>query len=115
MVKQDSVALLRQKCGEKSQARVAKEIGVSSTTVCQILSGTYGGDPSRVLQLVVETYGSLTVKCPVMGGELPLSECRIERNSTDRANHQRVLFFRTCPSCEHNPSATLRDHPKGGN
>ena len=103
MVSRDATALLRQKCAEMNQSRVAKEIGVSSTTVSQILSGNYGADPSQVLQLVVETYGSLTVECPVIGGAIPLAECRVERDSTDRANHQRVLFFRTCPSCPQNP------------
>ena len=98
----DALGLLRQKCTELNQARVARELGVSSGTVSQILSGTYGADPGNVLQRAIEVYGGLTVECPVLG-DLPLYECSIERKATDRANHRRVLLFRTCPTCRHNP------------
>lgn len=36
--------------GETTQARVAKEAGVSATTLSQVLSGTYAADPARVVE-----------------------------------------------------------------
>lgn len=36
--------------GEATQARVAKEAGVSTTTLSQVLSGTYAADPARVVE-----------------------------------------------------------------
>jgi len=99
MTATDRLELLRQRVAESSQAKVAKELGYSASTVNQVLKGSYAGGLDNFLERVAEVYGGDTIDCPVLG-DIPLSRCSSERKKPFRAtNHQAVELFRTCPHC----------------
>lgn len=52
MEQQDALARVRAliEAGQTTQSRVAKETGLSTTTLSQVLAGTYPADPTRVLE-----------------------------------------------------------------
>ncbi|MDY0212583.1 MAG: helix-turn-helix transcriptional regulator [Desulfuromonadaceae bacterium] len=102
MTSPDLHNLLRQRVDATSQAHVAREIGYSSATISQILSGKYGGDSSLVMARVEEVYGATTVQCPVLG-EIPLKKCASHsRREFAATNPLRVSLHRACRTCPHN-------------
>lgn len=102
MTSTDRMALLRDKCADLGQAEVARRIGRSGSTISQILSGKYCGDPAAVLQLIDETFGGSTVECPVLG-EITLNRCANQRKKPFAAtNPVRIALYAACKECEHN-------------
>ncbi|WP_298437962.1 hypothetical protein [Geobacter sp.] len=100
MTQSDQLELLRQKCVELSQARVAAAIGYSPSAVNQALRGTYKGDLSNMLGKVSEVFGNETVSCPILG-EIPLAKCAYHRRREFAAtNPLRVQLWRACRQCE---------------
>jgi len=97
----DAMKLLREKVAEHGQAAVGRMLGYSNGSgVCQVLKGEYKGAPDEMLKRVVEVFGGLTVKCPVLG-EIPLSQCAEERKKPFAAtSHQRVALWKACQKCE---------------
>jgi transcriptional regulator with XRE-family HTH domain len=100
MTKPDLMQLLRQKCEELSQARVAAAIGYSPSAVNQALKGSYRGDLTNLLNRVAEVFGDETVSCPILG-EIPLGKCAFHRRRPFAAtNPLRVTLWRACRQCE---------------
>ena len=58
---------LRTECDRTSQAQVAQRLGVSGTTVSQVLSGTYAANPIRIERRVRGELMGAQCNCPVMG------------------------------------------------
>ena len=97
----DWMDVLRARCAQTSQARVAQEIGMSPTTVSQVLSGKYLGALDRVRARVEGALMRRTVGCPVLG-ELPRNECLDHQGRPFAAtNPQRVMLWRACRACAH--------------
>lgn len=104
MTTSDQLLLLRDKVAELGQAEVARRIEYASSTISQILGGSYAGNPDNVLAKVEEVFGTSTVNCPYFGYPIPLSACAKHRTRPFAAtNPQRVQLFRACHSCPHNP------------
>ena len=103
MTQPDAMKLLREKVAEHGQATVGRMLGYSNGSgVCQVLKGEYKGAPDEMLKRVVEIFGGLTVKCPVLD-DIPLSQCATERKKQYAAsNHQQVALFKACQSCPQN-------------
>lgn len=102
MTKPDAMQLLREKCAELGQAKVARLLGISAPAISQIISGKYGASPDAILTRVVEVFGGLSVDCPVLG-DIPLARCADERrNEFPATNHQDVELRRACPDCRYN-------------
>ncbi|MCH4295601.1 helix-turn-helix domain-containing protein [Shewanella sp. 3B26] len=84
------------------QKAVANKLGISRTTVSQVLSGKYPGDMERMRKLVEGAYMNRTVLCPVLG-EIPLNECLAnQRNTRTTGNPIRIKLYRACRAgCGH--------------
>ncbi|WP_321367650.1 helix-turn-helix transcriptional regulator [uncultured Desulfuromusa sp.] len=103
MTTSDQLQLLRDNVAELGQGVVAKRIGYASSTISQILSGSYAGNPDKVLQKVEEVFGNSTVHCPYFGYPISLADCAKHRNRPFAAtNPQRVQLYRECNRCPHN-------------
>jgi transcriptional regulator with XRE-family HTH domain len=94
--------LLRRMVAETSQARVAREIGMSPAAINQAVQGKYQGDVEKLLTRVAERYGAETTVCPVLG-EITLGRCADERKRPFAASSPlRVRIYRACKQCDNN-------------
>ncbi|OQY20109.1 MAG: hypothetical protein B6I36_02380 [Desulfobacteraceae bacterium 4572_35.1] len=102
MSNDDRLKLLRKAIAESSQAVVSRALGYSASTISQIVSNSYAGDPSAVLQRVEEVFGRTSVECPIMG-TIPLGKCvDTKRRPFAATNSQRVQQYKACKSCSQN-------------
>lgn len=103
MTESSLIDLLRDAvAAQGSQARVAKMLGYSSTTISQALSGNYQGQLDTFLNRVEEVFGTRSFDCPVLG-EIPLNRCVRERRTPfSTANPLRVQLYRACMNCKFN-------------
>ena len=82
-----------------SQAKVGRLLGYSSTTVSQVLNGTYGGQLDGFLTRVEETFSPSEVDCPILG-TITLPVCVAERRQPFcTANPHRVRMYQACRKC----------------
>ncbi len=82
-----------------SQSKVAAIMGYSTTTISQVLSGSYGGGIDSFLQKVEEHFGTQAIACPILG-EIKLPECVSERRKPfSNANPLRVQLYKRCCKC----------------
>ena len=92
---------LRHQCANRSQAKVARELGVSGALISQVLKGKYPGDLTRIEKLVRGEYLGDTVTCPILG-ELELDNCqRYQRDKIATHNPLRVQLYRACKTCSY--------------
>ena len=93
------IEALRTECDRYGQATTAKRIGISATTVCQILSGSYKGNLARMQARIEGALLGQTVDCPVCG-DIPRDRC-IEHQTRkfSATSPMRVQPARACPSC----------------
>ncbi|MDR1656157.1 MAG: helix-turn-helix domain-containing protein [Deltaproteobacteria bacterium] len=69
--------LLRKRVEASTQAQVARELGVSKTTVSQLLGGKYGASPAKLEARVMALYGGQSglFICKHTGVEVTPLEC----------------------------------------
>ncbi|MEX0732876.1 MAG: helix-turn-helix transcriptional regulator [Aquisalimonadaceae bacterium] len=98
----DWMETLRRACKEKSQARVAAILGVSSAMISQALKGKYPGSTTTLKQRVEGALMGYTVNCPVLG-DIPANTCLDHQRAPFAAtNSQRVRLYRACRNgCPH--------------
>lgn len=95
----DWLAALRAECARSSQAKVGHRLGVSGSTINQVLKGTYPGDVKRIQGLVEGELLGATVVCPVLG-EIPRNRClEHQRRPFAATSPMRVQLYHTCPTC----------------
>lgn len=97
------VLALAEECdARKSQAKVARRIGYSPTTVNQVISRTYKGDLAAVEAAVRGAFLGERVDCPVLG-PLPRDRClNHQRQPLIATNPERVRLYRACRNgCPH--------------
>lgn len=103
----DWLTALRDACAARSQAAVAREVGVSRTTVSLVLSGRYPADHAAVAQRVRDTLmGDAPVACPGLGETITAAACadwRAKARALVATSSQRVAMYRACRACPHNP------------
>lgn len=90
---------LRTECERIGRAAVCKTIGISPTTVSQLLSGTYKGSLDRMQSRVEGALLGSTVDCPVCG-VIPRDRCidhQVRKFSA--TSPMRVQLARQCPTC----------------
>jgi DNA-binding Lrp family transcriptional regulator len=92
--------VLQQQCDSRSQSSVAEDLGVSATTINQVLKRIYKGRTDRIKSMVEGKYMGAKVDCPVIG-ELPRDRCmqHQSRRKFAATNPLRVQLHRTCPTC----------------
>ena len=93
---------LRDRCDRKSQAAVARRLGVSTTVISQVLCGKYPSPTGRIQALIEGAYMDRAVYCPVLG-PLAADRCEHYQAATFQAtNSQRVRVYRACHhTCPH--------------
>jgi DNA-binding transcriptional regulator YdaS (Cro superfamily) len=103
----DWSAALREECEKTSQVAVARRLGISASTINQILKGVYKGNLTRFETLVRGELMRETVVCPVMG-EITKRRCHDEqRRPFAVTNPVRVAVWRACrDGCPH---STIRE------
>ncbi|MES1936711.1 helix-turn-helix domain-containing protein [Salinisphaera hydrothermalis] len=95
----DWIAALRKECGQTSQAKAGQRLGVSGSTVNQVLKGNYRGDMARIQGLVEGELMHATVHCPVLG-EIGRNRCfENQRRPLAATNPTRVALYKACPTC----------------
>lgn len=100
MTEHDLLQLLKQKTAELGQSNVARALSYSSAAISQILSGTYRGDSTNILQKVREMYGGISVQCPILD-QITLELCANQRRKDFAAtNPQRVKLYQSCKKCQ---------------
>ena len=94
----DWLAVLADECKATSQAATARRLGVSPTTINQVLKKSYPGDMERIESLVRGELMGKLVTCPVIG-EIPLKRC-LEHQARKFAptNPMRVQLYHACRS-----------------
>lgn len=97
----DWLDVLDKRCRASSQAQVARDLGLSASTINQVTKGTYKADTARIEQLVRGKYMAETVRCPVIG-LIGRDDCaRNQRHKGIATNPNRARLARTCPTCIH--------------
>ncbi len=93
---------LAEECDNTSQARTAKRIGYSPTTVNQVLRGSYKGDLGTVEAAVRGALLGAVLTCPVLD-EITTDKClREQRRPLTPTSPQRVRVWRACRAgCPH--------------
>lgn len=102
------IDVLRQECDRvKSQAKVARQLGVSAAMVNQVLNGVYKASTDRIEALVRGELMHETVQCPVMGDVSKRKCADVQAQPFAATNPQRVALYRACRSgC---PFSSLRE------
>lgn len=93
---------LREACAVQGQKPVARIIGYSTTTISQVLSGTYKGETKRIQTAVEGALMGAVVECPVIG-EIPRQRCIEHQRRKGRVvatNPMRVQLAQACRTCE---------------
>jgi hypothetical protein len=95
------ILALAEACDRESQSAAARKIGMSLTTVSEVLANKYKADPKRVRETVMGALMGSTVSCPVLGDDLPRDRCIIfQKQDFAASNPQRVQLWRACPTCK---------------
>jgi hypothetical protein len=103
----DWLRALKAEAERTSQAQVARRLGISASTVNQVLNGVYKADTGRVETLVRGELMNETVACPVLG-DLSKRRCLdVQAQPFADTNPQRVQLYRACRhSC---PFSSIRE------
>lgn len=98
---------LAQRVAQRSQRKVAEELGVSAAMVNQVLKGSYTGNLDTLRVKVEGAYMDQCVMCPVLG-RLPVHECEAnQKRPFTASNPQRVQLYRACRAgCPHSQLAS---------
>ncbi len=98
------LTILARECARTSQARVARELGVSAAMVNQVLKGRYSGNIATIKTRVAGALMGATVNCPVLG-EISVNAC-LDHQTRPFAptNAQRVRLYKACLVCPNNRS-----------
>jgi transcriptional regulator with XRE-family HTH domain len=75
----DAAELLRKQVESSSQAVVARELGISKSTVSQLLSGKYGASSENIDRKILMVYGGErgVFKCLHTGEDITPLDCAI--------------------------------------
>lgn len=85
-----------------TQTAVARELGVSSSTVSQALRGYYVGDVDKLAAQVRGAFMNEWVRCPIYA-DLPLKNClELQVRPLAFTNPLRPKLFKACQTCPNN-------------
>ncbi len=104
MISAESKSILRHHIAAKSQRRVAKELGVSPTTISLVLADKYGASTEAIETRIKGFYGqSGQVNCPVLG-EISPARCAENRQRAQvirtAGNPATIRLFAECRKCK---------------
>jgi len=111
----DWIVALADECDRGGQGATARRIGVSKTTINEVVRRRYKARLGNVEQKVRGALMGTTVVCPVLG-EIGVDLClENQKRPFSAANPVRVQLHRSCPTCPHKrtrPSPSSSPHPK---
>ncbi|MHB1350083.1 MAG: helix-turn-helix domain-containing protein [Desulfobulbaceae bacterium] len=97
--------LLRRQVQLRGASMVARELGVSPTTISLTLNGKYGASTDKIERRVMRIYGDGTgVDCPVLGKITP-RKCvetweRAGRIGSRAGNPRTIKLYKLCMKCD---------------
>lgn len=95
----DWLDILRKACAESSQSAVGKRLGLTGSTISQVLAGKYCASTDAVEERVRGVLMNKTVDCPQLG-ELSAKVCLDWQAKPFAAtNPLRVRMFKSCKTC----------------
>ncbi len=97
-------------CEATSQADVSRRLGISASSVCLLLKGTYKGRLDHMEARVRGELMARTVQCPVLG-EMSTRQCCDEQKKPYWPNPLRSALFKACKTCPHASQPTSRKEP----
>lgn len=102
MKEPDWIAALREEQKRTSQRLVSARLGISQTTVHQVLKGNYKGNLHRIEQRVRGELMHKVVECPVLG-EISARKCLDwQARPFAATNPTRVAVWKACRAgCKH--------------
>lgn len=102
MADADWIKVLREECKATSQTKVARRLGMSGTTINQVLNGKYKASTDRFEERVRGELMRKTLTCPALG-EISSRRCQDEQaRPFASTNPQRVAVYKACRSgCRH--------------
>ena len=99
------IDLLRQLILDKGPRQVARELGISHSTLSLIMSGKYNASTKRIEERVGRIYGNGEggINCPVLG-EIQPSLCAEKWNLAKRiggmaGNPETLKLYKACMKC----------------
>jgi len=99
------IEILCKEVSQKGIKQVAKELGISRTTIYLVLEGKYKASTAKVEEKVMQIYGNNGfVECPVMG-KIPPAVCadkwRLAMKIGMRAGNPETLkLYKACLGCK---------------
>jgi hypothetical protein len=94
--------LLRAEVERHGRRIVEADLGISKTTMSQVLNEKYPGNLGNIEAKVLGKYSTDKVCCPVLG-EITEKRCAAERVTEFRvSNPQRIKLWKACQSCPFN-------------
>jgi hypothetical protein len=89
---------LKRQVDATSLNAVSKAMGVSKTTISQLVNGKYGADTAKMQLLVESVYMGHTVNCPVLG-EIPKHKCMAHQNTKHVGSQPNAIrLWKACRS-----------------
>lgn len=94
---------LREAVEARGAAEVARELGISKTTISLVLSGKYGAATDRIEEKVEKIYGPNGVICPILG-QIEPGRCagvreRAKHIGMKAGNPETLRLYKTCFKC----------------
>ena len=97
--------ILRRQGQLRGASLVAREMGVSATTISLVLSGKYGASTDKIERRSMRIYGSGDgIDCPMLGRITPL-KCvetweRAGKIGSRAGNPRTIRLYKTCQKCD---------------
>lgn len=95
--------ILREAVEARGAAEVARELGISKTTISLVLSGKYGAATDRIEEKVTRIYAAAGVDCPILG-QIEPGRCadireRARKIGLKAGNPETLRLYKTCFKC----------------
>lgn len=96
--------ILQSQVKEKGIEQVAKELGLSKTTVYLVLHNKYKGSTAKIEEKIKKIYGQNFIQCPVLG-EISPGQCadihaKAEFVGKYVSNPEKLRLYRECRQCK---------------
>jgi len=97
--------MLRQQVDRRGASAVARELGISPSTVSLVVSGKYPASTAKIEQRITNLYGDRgMVACPVLG-EIEPGQCvtfweRARKIGVRCGNPATIRLYKSCCKCQ---------------
>lgn len=94
--------LLRRAVAASAPIKVARQLGVSRSSICMVLSGTYPGTAEKLRSRALEVLGE-TLQCPHTKSDVTVADCyQIGGSAKPPINRPlEIPHWHACQACPH--------------